>query len=367
VPGSLTVTLNAVADSYVQQLQPDANFGTEQVVYVDAGLLNLLGTSRGLFKFDLAQVPPASAIQTATLRLCLPTSGQDGAGQTHELRRLMSSWTETGVTWNNQPPVSATTTSAQVVPVQAGCLLTDVSTDVQNWVNGANNYGWRLSDANEALLNAAVDYASREHPSPPHRPQLVVTYLPPVETTVHLHNSPSPPTGDTVSLPELPMDQTAPVATTLYNYDIEEDSAPGLFIQRGGSGPNESDPKRYQAWRTPAMSTPVTIAGPLDLTLWTATKDFEPDKGGSISIYLRDFNGSTHTTVAVTTYTLVDWQNGSPTWVMLNVQMGVGAYTIAAGHQLELKIIVNNSSEDDLWFAYDTETYDSHFHARSSP
>ena len=32
-------------------------------------------------------------------------------------------------------------------------------------------------------------------------------------------------------------------------------------------------------------------------------------------------------------------------------------YTLTSGHSLEVKLIVNGSSDDGLWFAYDTNPY----------
>ncbi len=43
----------------------------------------------------------------------------------------------------------------------------------------------------------------------------------------YLHNNPTPPVGNTVSQVDLPMDTSAPTATTLYNYDTNRDSDPG--------------------------------------------------------------------------------------------------------------------------------------------
>ncbi len=40
-------------------------------------------------------------------------------------------------------------------------------------------------------------------------------------------------------------------------------------------------------------------------------------------------------------------------------QIGVGNYTVPAGHSLQLTITVPNSSADDVWVAYDTTSYKS--------
>jgi hypothetical protein len=39
--------------------------------------------------------------------------------------------------------------------------------------------------------------------------------------------------------------------------------------------------------------------------------------------------------------------------------MSIAPYTVPAGHELELKVIVASNSGDDMWFAYDTASYRS--------
>ena len=90
------------------------------------------------------------------------------------------------------------------------------------------------------------------------------------------------------------------------------------------------------------------------VSLWTATKNFDDTKRGAISVYLRDFDGSNYVTIAGTTYSDATWQGGSPSWVLKTFNVSISSHTLAPGHSLELKVIVENSSDDDMWFAYDT-------------
>jgi hypothetical protein len=155
------------------------------------------------------------------------------------------------------------------------------------------------------------------------------------------------------------MDWTGPTAGILYNYDTDRDALPGLLIARGGSGPQESDPAKYQAWRTPVLAAPLTIQGNVTVNLWTAMKDFDDTKRGAVSAYLRDFDGSSYVELGGATFTDGTWQGGTPSWVLKTFQFSIGPRTIAPGHSLELKVIVENSSDDDMWFAYDTGSYKS--------
>ena len=174
-----------------------------------------------------------------------------------------------------------------------------------------------------------------------------------------LHNNPTPPTGDTNSQADLPMDATAPTATTLYNYDQDKDSAAGRFLAKGGSGASESDLSKYQNWRTGALSQDHTINGVATFPFWSAIKDFGDGKQGEVQAFLRDYNGSSYTEITNGTLFVSDWQGGSSTWVQKTLAFPSVNYTVVAGNRLEVKIIVGGNSGDDMWFAWDTTAYNS--------
>lgn len=174
-----------------------------------------------------------------------------------------------------------------------------------------------------------------------------------------MHNNPTPPTGDTASQPVLPIGLTQPTASILYNYDTDRDAYPGLVIAKGASAANEDDPSKYQAWRTPVSPVALTIEGDVTVKLWTAMKDFDGSKGGAVTVCLRDFDGSDYVELGSDTFTDPTWQAGSPSWVLRTFKFSVGPHTVAPGHSLELRVIVEDSSDDDMWFAYDTAPYES--------
>lgn len=177
----------------------------------------------------------------------------------------------------------------------------------------------------------------------------------------YLHNNPTPPTAHTNSQANLPMDTTAPSATTLFNYDRDKDSFPGRYIGKGGGGAAETDLSKYQNWRTSTVASPLVIDGTVEFEFWSAIKDFATGKSGSVWVLLRDFNPSTstYTTIGSATLSVANWQAGSGTWVQRTISISVSNYTLQAGRQLELKLLVGGSAGDDMWFAYDTTTYRS--------
>ncbi len=175
----------------------------------------------------------------------------------------------------------------------------------------------------------------------------------------YLHNNPTPPTGNTNTQAVLPMNTTAPTATTLYNYDTDRNSDVGLTIAKGGSGAGETDLTKYQAWRTAILSNNLPLMGTVTVDLWSAMKNFNDKKRGVVTIYLRNYNGSTYTEIGNGTLDLTQWSGGSATWVKRTITISGLNYTVPAGNMLEVKIIVGNSSGDDMWFAYDTTSYPS--------
>jgi len=123
-------------------------------------------------RFELSSIPPGSSVNSASLILCLTGA----LGSIHELRPVTSTWTESGVTWNNQPGTTGSSTTPLTVP-GFGCISLNVKTDVQSWVNGTANLGWRIRDQNESSA-LPVAYSTREEATAGLRPTLNITYTP---------------------------------------------------------------------------------------------------------------------------------------------------------------------------------------------
>ena len=172
---------------------------------------------------------------------------------------------------------------------------------------------------------------------------------------LHLHNNPTPPTGNTAMQHPLPMDAVVPTATTLFNYDTDHDAFPGRSIEKGGSA-TTTDLTKFQNWRTQTFGQDVAIEGDVTFEFWSAMEDFRTNKRGEVVAYLMD--GST----VIATASLrpsAPWQGGSGTWVEKSVTFTDVDDTIEAGSFLQLRVVVGNRSSDDMWFAYDTATFRS--------
>jgi hypothetical protein len=187
-------TSTSIIDASVRQGSATSNFGTVTTNNVASGS----GANRRLYvRFDLAgcspAIPATATVRLATLRLyssALPT-----ICRTIDVFRVTSTWSESTLTWNNQPfgtainnPAAGSATSAIGVGTIAGCQnLTaagylvggTVTTDVAAFVAGSTtNFGWMLRDDVEgsATLQTST-FSAKELATVAQVPQLVVTYV----------------------------------------------------------------------------------------------------------------------------------------------------------------------------------------------
>ena len=177
------------------------------------------------------------------------------------------------------------------------------------------------------------------------------------ETCYYIHNNPMPPTGATSSQASLPLTTGPALEETLYNYDQNRDAQPGLLIVKGGADENESGSTKHQVWRTGTLTSSLAMVGTVTMDFWSAIKDFALDTTGAVTFYLRDYDGSGHAEIANGTVSEADWQGGASNFVAKTLSIASVNYTVSAGNQLELKLIVGAASGDDMWFAYDATGY----------
>ena len=184
-------TTPAVSDSEAAQDSTSTNFGGAASLNVRS--YNSSRNRRIYVKFDLSTcgeaIPATATIKSATLRLFLTVL--PASCRTQDVFRVTGSWTESGVTWSNQPlgtgpnnPASAQRTAAATVG--SGCQFATtfsyvswtVTPDVQAWVSGgATNHGWMIrDDAENSSQNRTVTYAAKNAGQLERAPQLTITY-----------------------------------------------------------------------------------------------------------------------------------------------------------------------------------------------
>jgi hypothetical protein len=187
-------TTSAVVDANVRQGSPTTNFGTVTSTNVSSGSgIN----QRAYLRFDLTTcvpaIPSGAVVRLATLRLYL--TGVPAACRTIDVYAATASWTETGITWNNQPfgsainnPATGSRSGSFTVGTPAGCqnqatgtylVGGTVTSDVAAFVAGSvTNFGWMLRDDTEgSFTTRTVTFSNKELATVGQAPQLVVTYV----------------------------------------------------------------------------------------------------------------------------------------------------------------------------------------------
>ncbi|MGD0019144.1 MAG: SipW-dependent-type signal peptide-containing protein [Candidatus Limnocylindrales bacterium] len=178
----------------------------------------------------------------------------------------------------------------------------------------------------------------------------------------YLHNNPTPPTGNTTAQVNLVMNATVPTATTLYQYATNCAARAGRRITRAAPNPNQATVCNYENWRTPALATAMTLSGTVTMDVWATTDAANANRTGVLVAYLRDYNptGGTYVEIGNATNTYV-YPVGRTTFYERAIAVAVtGTYTVAAGHQLEIKLEASNAGQNAMLVAYDTTAYKSY-------
>ena len=148
--------------------------------------------------------------------------------------------------------------------------------------------------------------------------------------------------------PKATMSMTAPPSIPLPDYDGE---GPGRLVKKDGGGWNQDDQTKYQQWSYDASGQTVSV---LNLRIWAAAKDFDDDKAVKFRAYLLDCGGSCNLIQqsAVVTVKASGWKQVTVPFHVTNLSFG-------SGRSLVVKITVVDDSDDDMWFAYGTSTYNA--------
>jgi hypothetical protein len=161
---------------------PNTNYGTSEdldaYAWTQGGNLNI---NRGYIAFDLSSIDSSSIVNNATLSLFYnPTNS---GGYTHSgnnaftLYRILSPWTESNITWNNQPLIDSvffTTVPASTSGTQDYTI--DITGLVQQMISDPiHSYGFCLRLDDETPFNVVM-FASSDHPNCNLHPILDINY-----------------------------------------------------------------------------------------------------------------------------------------------------------------------------------------------
>ncbi|WP_342025722.1 DNRLRE domain-containing protein [Cytobacillus pseudoceanisediminis] len=185
-----TVTLDYtkdLKDTYIFRGDPDKNFNYTNDLLI--GMNGGVSYIRTLIKFDLSSIPLGSTVSGANLNLYHFSGNGDGSTGC-VIHPINEDWSETSVTWNNQPSFDTTiSTTTSIFTQQMNSYVPfDVKPMVEKWLDGTKaNHGLLLKSYEvDVVLN--FKYYSRETSSA-NKPKLVITYnQPPIAPTVTAPN-----------------------------------------------------------------------------------------------------------------------------------------------------------------------------------
>jgi len=225
LPAQATLERPPTADAWIASRFVYENFGGS--VILPAGLDGDWGTRRSLLWFDLSELPPDTLPLSATLELALWWG--EGDPWAIAAQPLGGPWGEFGVTWANQPALSAPIITA-TVPISGGVWALDVTPLVYEWARGRMpNYGlvlraeseWRQGQrvffSKEALTRPAprlrVAYVlATSTPTPTNTPTATPT---PTNTPTHTPTN-TPTRTPTATLTATPTRTPTPTATPTF-------------------------------------------------------------------------------------------------------------------------------------------------------
>jgi len=175
----LTRDFIPTADAQVYEDSPNSNYGGIMIYIRSKDGANL----RAFIQFDLDNIPPGSKITEATLYLY--KYGSPDVARTYRCSRVSGSWSESTITWNNQPAVGSPS-SDEVIGTSDGWESWGVTSSVQQFrskdtASASRNYGWRIADISEGSLvqHQSVFYSKEYETDLAKRPYLRVKYYPP--------------------------------------------------------------------------------------------------------------------------------------------------------------------------------------------
>jgi len=124
-----TISLPLTDDAFILGVRPTTNYGTWDDIFVTS-----YGPKQGLVRFDAASIA-GQEVNSATLKLYL---NEIAAGGTISIHAITSSWSESTVNWDNQPPAEATATAVvELATADEGSAISiDVTDVVERWADG---------------------------------------------------------------------------------------------------------------------------------------------------------------------------------------------------------------------------------------
>jgi hypothetical protein len=164
----------ASADAVIESTDPNTNFGTQPWLFTFGSGPGFDVVMRSLIAFDLATIPTGASIQGAFLNVrMVDQAGVDFGVEVHE---VLVSWSETGVTWNNQPSFSSDIEASLGFQGLTWWRF-DVTALVQHWVTEpTTNHGLLLKENPESFPPNTGEFARFDSREATNRPYLELVF-----------------------------------------------------------------------------------------------------------------------------------------------------------------------------------------------
>lgn len=172
-------------DALISSLSPDNNYALHGDFLACAWTNQSIPVStRAVVEFDLSVIPPGATIISATLELFHHVSQNNNAGHsnlsapaTAWLERITQPWSETTVTWNNQPATTALNRVNVAAPASMtqnySFNVTAMMIDMMN--DPANSHGFMLRQQTESYYRSLL-FSTSDGNNSALFPKLTVTY-----------------------------------------------------------------------------------------------------------------------------------------------------------------------------------------------
>ena len=176
--GSSTVSASPVADAQVVEGYPADNYGTRTYLYVESAASGTYLDERSWMRFDLTgMVPDGATVTGARLKLYAWKAGSsDMPTVVHGADD--DSWSETGITWDNQPTLGGQLDTVTLAAGQTGAWYSwDVTSYVQGELSGDKTASFVVKPVTEgSATTLTYAFESREWSDAVLRPVLEIDY-----------------------------------------------------------------------------------------------------------------------------------------------------------------------------------------------
>jgi len=174
---------NAGKDAYVSDTEPTTNFGDRIELFAGA---RAAGTLRSFIQFDISGLPehviPENAVVTCAWLELYYFYNVPGHEAEIGVYRVLGTWTETDITWDNQPLFADAPEDTESFPASpTGAFHTLVICDLaEGWWDGSiPNYGVVLMSTNPSAWEGWTGFVSSDHSDASLRPRLKIYYYDP--------------------------------------------------------------------------------------------------------------------------------------------------------------------------------------------